>query len=177
MRFSPRCCIPALLLPLFGCSGGHNDFPPQCPVPKLEPTLADLTRYAGPGPARDLTDLILQARVVGLDGKCQSAEDKSVLPTTVSVSISLQRGPAMKGRDADVPVFLAVVEGGTIRDKHVYHVHLTFPPNVDRMTITSPPVDLLLPVSPEKSGAAYEVFAGFQLTPDELAANRHGTGG
>ena len=177
MRFSPRYCIPALLLPLFGCGNGHNDFPPQCPVAKLVPELADLNRYAGPGPTHDLTDLILQARVVGLDGKCQSAEDKSVLPTTVSVSIALQRGPAMKGRDADVPVFLAVVEGESIRDKHVYHVHLTFPPNVDRMTITSPPVDLTLPVSPEKSGAAYGVIAGFQLTPDELAANRHGTGG
>jgi hypothetical protein len=59
----------------------------------------------------------------------------------------------------------------------VFQVHLTFPPNVERITITSPPLDLALPVSPEKNGAAYQVIAGFQLTPDELAANRHGTGG
>ncbi len=177
MRFRPRYCLPALLLPLFGCGIGKNEFAPQCPVAKLEPTLADLTRYAGPGPAHDLTDMVIQARVVGLGGKCEAGDDKSVLPTTVAVAIAVQRGPAMKGRDADLPVFLAVVEGETIRDKRVFQVHLTFPPNVDRITITSPPLDLALPVSPEKSGAAYEVFAGFQLTPDELKANRHGTGG
>ncbi len=178
MRFRPRYCLPALLLlPLFGCGAGRDEFPPQCPTAKLVPALAELTRYAGPGPGHDLTDMVLQARVVGVDGKCETVNEKSVLPTTVTVSIALQRGPAMKGRDADVPVFLAVVEGETIRDKRVFQVHLAFPPNVDRITITSPPVDLALPVSAQKTGAAYGVIAGFQLTPAELAANRKGPGG
>jgi hypothetical protein len=36
---------------------------------------------------------------------------------------------------------------------------------------------MVFPVSPTKSGAAYTVLAGFQLTPDELAYNRrHGVG-
>ena len=83
----------------------------------------------------------------------------------------------MQGRDADVPVFLAVTEGDTVRDKKVFQLHLSFPPNVDRLTITSPDIDLDLPVSSEKSGAAYSVISGFQLTPDELAANRGAGGG
>jgi hypothetical protein len=171
-----RFCLPLLALPLFGCGPDRNAFAPLCPTAKLIPALADLTRYAGPGPAHDLTDLILQARVTAVNGQCKAGDDKSVLPTTVVVTISIQRGPAMQGREADVPVFLAVTEGDTIRDKKVFPVHVVFPPNVDRLVMNSGNIDLGLPVSNEKSGNAYAVIAGFQLTPDELATNRKGGG-
>ncbi len=167
-----RFCLPALLLPLFGCGPGRNDFAPVCPTARLIPALADLTRYAGPGPAHDLTDLILQARVTAVQGKCQAGGDKSTELATVDVTISVQRGPAMQGREAEVPVFLAVSEGDTIRDKQVFPVHVVFPPNVDRLTMNSGDISLNLPVSAEKSGNAYRVIAGFQLSPEELKANR-----
>lgn len=171
-----RIVVPALLLPLFGCGPAPNQFAPLCPTPRLIPSLADITRYAGPGPTHDITDLVLQARVVAVNGSCEAGDDKSKLPAKVQVSISIQRGPAMKGREADVPVFLAVTEGDDVRDKKVFPLHLTFPPNVDRLTITSPQIDLDLPVSSKKSGAAYSIIAGFQLSPDELAANRQAGG-
>jgi hypothetical protein len=172
-----RLCLPALLLPLFGCGPGRNDFAPLCPSARLIPALADLTRNAGPGPAHDLTDLILQARVTAVNGQCKAGGDKSILPATVVVTISIQRGPAMQGREADVPVFLAVTEGDSIQDKKVFPVHVVFPPNVDRLVMNSGDIDLSLPVSPEKSGNAYGIIAGFQLTPDELNANRRAGGG
>ena len=43
--------------------------------------------------------------------------------------------------------------------------------------MSSGDIDLDLPVSPAKSGAAYGVIAGFQLSPDELAVNRQAGGG
>ncbi len=171
-----RLCLPVLLLPLFGCGPGRNDFAPVCPTARLIPALADLTRYAGPGPAHDLTDLILQARVTAVNGKCQAGDDKSTVAATVDITISVQRGPAMKGREADVPVFLAVSEGETIRDKQVFPVHVVFPPNVDRLTMGSGDISLNLPVSAKKSGDAYRVIAGFQLSPEELEANRRAGG-
>jgi hypothetical protein len=176
LHFAVRLCVPALLLPLFGCGPGVNTFAPQCPTARLFPTLADLTRYAGPGPAHDLTDLVLQARVTAVNGKCQAGDDKAILPATVNVTISVQRGPAMQGREAEVPVFLAVTEGEDVRDKKVFPVHVIFPPNVDRLTLDSGDIALDLPVSANKSGAAYGIIAGFQLTPDELAANRKAGG-
>ncbi len=172
-----RFCLPALLLPLFGCGPGRNDFAPLCPSARLIPELADVTRYAGPGPTHDLTDLILQARVTAVEGKCTAGDAKSILPATVNVTISIQRGPSMQGREADIPVFLLVTEGDTIRDKKVFPVHVVFPPNVDRLVMNSGEIDLSLPVSPEKSGNAYLVTAGFQLTPDELKINRQAGGG
>jgi hypothetical protein len=157
---------------LFGCGPDRNAFAPQCPTARLVPTLADVTRYAGPGPAHDVTDLILQARVTAVNGSCSAGNDSAVLPAKVQVTLLIQRGPAMPGRETDVPVFLAVTEGDTVRDKHVFTVHVAFPPNVDRLTITSPDIDLNLPVSADKSGASYGVIAGFQLTPEELESNR-----
>ncbi|MEA2740807.1 MAG: hypothetical protein QOH05_4114 [Acetobacteraceae bacterium] len=171
-----RLFVPALLLPLAACGPARNAFAPLCPTPRLIPALADVTRYSGPGPTHDVTDLVLQARVVAVNGSCSAGDDTSRLPAKVQVSISILRGPAMKDRDADVPVFLAVTQGDEVRDKKVFPLHLTFPPNVDRLTITSPAIDMDLPISSSTSGAAYSIIAGFQLSPDELAANRQGGG-
>ncbi|HEY0183997.1 MAG TPA: hypothetical protein VGC09_14410, partial [Rhodopila sp.] len=110
-RLVARLCVSALPLLLLGCGPARNAFAPVCPTPRLIPALADVTRYGGPGPAHDVTDLILQARVVAVNGSCETGDDASHLPAKVRVSISIQRGPAMSGREADVPVFLAVTEG------------------------------------------------------------------
>jgi hypothetical protein len=178
LRAAVNFLVPVLLLPLIGCGGpGRNEFAPMCPNARLVPALADLTRYAAVGPTHDLRDLILQARVVSVQGKCKAGADKSLLPAVVQISISVLRGPAMKGRDADVAVFLAVAEGENVRDKKVYPVHVQFPPNVYRLLISSGDIDLDLPVSKEKSGASYGIIAGFQLSPDELAVNRQAGGG
>ncbi len=173
----PVLCLLALSLPLFGCGSGHGGFPPACPVARLVPELADLTRYATPGGVHDVTDLVLQARIVNVDGSCEATDQKTRIAATVQISVSVLRGPAMHGREADIPVFLAVTEGDTVRDKRVYPVHVVFPPNVDRLTSTSSPIEMELPVSSSVTGAAYKVISGFQLTPDELAVNRQAHGG
>ena len=74
----------------------------------------------------------------------------------------------MAGRETDVPVFVAVTEGDTILDKRVYLMHVVFPSNVDRVTLTPGEVNLVLPVTSTKSGAAYTILGGFQLTPDQM---------
>ncbi|HEY4174316.1 MAG TPA: hypothetical protein VGM42_14900 [Rhodopila sp.] len=172
LRFAVRLCVPVLLLPLFGCGPARNEFAPLCPSVQLIPALADVTRYAGPGPTHDVTELIVQGRVTAVNGSCSAGDDASTLPAKVTVTISIRRGPAMKGRDVDVPVFLAVTEGDTVRDKQVFPLHVTFPQNVEQLTFTSPPIELDLPVSKNVSGPSYAIIAGFQLSADELAANR-----
>jgi hypothetical protein len=165
-----RAALPVLMLaPLFGCGPGKNEFAPACPVAVLVPTLADLTRFNGAG--RDLTDLIVQARIVQVNGSC-SPGSTGTLAASVSISITIQRGPSMSGRDADVPVFVAVTRGEDVLDKQMLPVHISFPPNVDRVSVTSNPINLSLPVGDGVSGPSYRVIAGFQLTPEEVDANR-----
>jgi hypothetical protein len=128
------------------------------------------------GARHDLTDLVLHGRVVGLSGSCKEGDSKNQLAVGVAITVELTRGPAMQGRDADVPTFLAVTEGESILDKRIYPLHVTFPANVDRIVLTSDQQSLSLPVSAAKSGAAYAILAGFQLTQDQLEQNRQRAG-
>jgi hypothetical protein len=172
----PRVAVIAVLLPvLAACGPKRNAFAPVCPRPALLAQAADVDRYRGPGnpgEARDLTDLILHGRIAGVTGECQPGDSKTQLAVALTVSLEMTRGPAMPGRQADVQYFVAVTDGDAILDKRVFTTRLGFPPNVDRVTWTSDVANLALPISATKSGAAYAILVGFQLTPDELAANR-----
>ncbi len=161
----------ALLLPLLaGCGPPKDVFAPPCPQPTFPKALADLTRYNGKG--HDLTDLVLRARLLRLDGSCEAGETKDTVVTTLTVSVEAVRGPALSGNQTDLPVFIAVTDGGVIRDKKIYTLRAEFGPNVQKVTVTSPRIRLMLPVSQTKSAAAYGVIAGFQLTPAELAVSQ-----
>jgi hypothetical protein len=163
-----RVLLLAGLAGLSGCSPGRDQFAPACPQASLLPEAADLTRYR-PGSAHDLTDLVLQARVVTVSGKCQPGPNANLLDASVRVTMELDRGPAAPGRTADVTYFVAVAQGQRILDKHVYGNRVAFPPNLDKVWLTSDPVFMRLPVSVGASGAAYTVWVGFQLTPAEMA--------
>jgi len=174
-----RVALMTLLLPsLWACGPARNQFPPPCPEATILGDASDINVYrssdAG-GPRRDLTDLVLRGRIVWVQGSCKEGDRKSQLAVTASLGIELTRGPAMQGRDAVVPVFVAVVaDGDNILDKKVYLMSANFPSNVDRITLTPGQANLVLPVSATKSGAAYTIVAGFQLTPEQLnESGRH----
>jgi hypothetical protein len=161
----------ALLAPA-GCAPGLDQFAPACPQAGIVPGGGDVTRWRGTG--RDITDLALQARIVGIQGQCKQADAKT-LGATVSVQMVVNRGPAAPGQVAALTYFVAVAQGDRILDKQVYPLNITFPPNSDHMDIASQPVQLRLPVSDTVSGAAYEVWTGFQLSPQELETNLSAT--
>jgi hypothetical protein len=163
-------CALLLVALLAGCGPKRNEFAPPCPGQAILGEAADFDSYRGG--ARDLTDLVLHGRIVGMQGSCQPGDKKDQLAVTVRVGVEVTRGPAMQGREADVPVFLAVTEGQTILDKRTVMMHVVFPSNVDRVTLTPGDVNLLLPVTPSKSGAAYTIIAGFQLAPGEVGQGR-----
>jgi hypothetical protein len=154
---------------LAACAPARDQFAPVCPQAALLPQAADLARYrtTASGAGHDLTDLVLQARVVDVNGKCRPGDNDQTLNAAVKVTIELTRGPAAAGRTASVSYFVAVVEGGRILDKKLMSNQVQFPPNVDKIYLTSDPVDMRLPISAGTTGAAYTVFAGLQYTPSE----------
>ena len=171
--------VPLALLTagLAGCGPAANEFAPPCPRPSLVQGLSELTRYRANSSGQDLTDMVIQGRLVDLGGECRMTDKKSLrVETVVTVKVEFVRGPAMTGRDADVTAFLAVTEGDTVLDKRLLPVHVSFPANVDQVVLTSPEVMLVLPTTAAKSPAAFGLTAGFQLSPEELAANRHRVG-
>lgn len=163
----------ALLLPTLlvtGCMDDEGEFPPACPQAEILPDAGDLVRYRDTG--HDLTDLVLRARITGLSGRCTNTKQATVLRTQVSVGMDVTRGPAAHGREAALAYFVAVTEGERVLDKRVFPLHVEFPPNTDRVRLTGAEVDLSLPTPRGRSGAAYRVVVGYQLTPQELAENR-----
>lgn len=166
--------VPLLLLaPALGsCGPGRNTFAPACPVPGLVKPLTELTRYRGG--SRDLSALIIRARVTDVLGKCEPGGE-GTLRATVQVVIDVTRGPAFEGQSYELPLFVAVTDADAIRDKTVYALSVSFGRNVDNARAVSPKINMELPVSAQKTGAAYGIIAGFQLTPDEIAAARRDT--
>jgi hypothetical protein len=159
------------LLLLAGCGPKTNEFPPACPNPAFLRDLSDLVRYKPGARGRDLTDLELRGRLTAIKGRCEEDSTTS-LDTRIEVQMELFRGPAMAGRRTQVPIFLAVLDQGEIVNKQIFPVEFEFPPNLDRATLTTPPIAIALPISPQKSGAAYGLIVGFQVTPEELANNQ-----
>ncbi len=159
----------ALLSMISACAPERDQFPPACPrVAFLKPT-ADLAVFRPGSSGRDLTALVLAGRMQGIQGKCKAGDAKGTVEANVAVGAEMTRGPAMQGDRANVPIYVAVTEGDRILDKRVYTVSVTFPSNVDRVAAATPDILMVLPVTPTKSAAAYSIFAGFQLTPDQLA--------
>ena len=167
--------VPPLLaaLALGSCGPGKDQFAPACPVPGLIKPLSELNRYR-PG-SQDVRDLIVRARIVDITGKCEPGEDKATtVVATAQVVIEVARGPAMEGQTYDLPVFVAVTDTASdaILDKTLFTMPIEFVRNVDLARATSKDVRMEIPISLQKSGAAYGIVAGFQLTPDEVAAWR-----
>lgn len=173
MRFPARSArflraIP--LLALAGCGGGTQDaFAPACPGAAILRDAADLSRYRNN--QRDLVDTELEGRITGINGSCKR-DGADIVVTTVQVGMELTRGPAAPGRQAQLAYFVAVLDGDAILDKQVFPLRAEFPANGDRLRFAGEDVELRLPVRENKTAAAYRIEVGFQLSPEELAANR-----
>jgi hypothetical protein len=167
----PRAALLTMLPALLAeCGPARNEFPPACPGTAILGNAADLNAYRPGSSGRDLTDLVVHARIVGVRGSCSEGDRKNQLAVTLNVVVELSRGPAMPGRATDVPIFVAVTDGTKVLDKYVYLMHAAFPSNVDRVTLTPGDTSIVLPVTTARSGAAYTIVTGFQLPPNQLQA-------
>lgn len=163
-----RLAALAMLTVLAGCATGEK-FAPDCPGLTLLPDAADLSRYRPGG--RDLTDMALDAKIMGVPAQC-SRRDAGTVAARMSVTFAVSRGPAATGRNAVLTYFVGVTDGDRVLDEQDYQLPVAFPANIDTVALTGQEITLNFPVSNEKSAAAYRIFVGFRLTPEQLAINR-----
>jgi hypothetical protein len=168
-------CLRAAALPLIAftlgsCSSDKPRFAPACPVPGLVRPLAELARYRGG--SQDIRDLVVRARIIDITGTCEPGDDNTTVVATAQLVVDVTRGPAMQGGGVSLPVFVAVTESGVILDKTLFDLPVEFVRNVDNARAASKEIRMEIPVTPQKSGAAYGIVGGFQLTPGEVAAWR-----
>jgi hypothetical protein len=184
MRASAAAGLAAAVLALGGCqslglsSGGRSDSAAaprpvlQCPRVATPADTADLVRFRTPE-SRDLTDLVVAARITSLSGSCALVNRQRAIEVTVRLGAEATRGPAAPGRAIQLPYFVAVAAPeGEVLDKAVYTMGVEFPANVQRARMRGEEVRLTLPIDPDRPVPAYTVYVGFQLTEQELALNR-----
>jgi hypothetical protein len=157
-------------------SGGRGEAPVRivqradCPHVGVLADAADLTRFRQGG-GEDLTDMVLDARVIGVNGSCDLARRA----TNVDLAITLQatRGPAAGTRVLDVPYFVAVTDReGNIVDRASFSARFEFPPNRTTARLTGEEIRLTLPTPEGVRGRDFAVTVGLQVDEKELALNR-----
>ena len=158
-----------LVLALAGCT--PSGFPPACPQLALIKGAADQVKVAPNGKVNDIRSLVLAARIQAVPASCRFVGEHGV-GAEVRVQFAVQRGPTVTNPDIELHYFVAAARGQTILDEQDYVVKGAFPPNVDRMTLTSEPVELEFPVGDNQSAAGYQIYVGFRLSKEELARNR-----
>jgi len=168
--------LPLLLtaLGLAGCGQGRmEDRLVSCPTLALPADLADLTRYQADSPP-DLSTLVLDARVTGVDAACRRGSRDRSVDATIALRFRIDRGPAATGRGVQLPWFIALLDASTdeVVNRQTFVVPAQFAPNTTRATFTSAPVEISFPIGQGRRAQDYRVLVGFQLTADELAMNR-----
>jgi hypothetical protein len=175
-----RGCIGAGLaaLTLAACSGGGDPGPlggtAPCPRIAILADGADLTRFR-PGAARDLTAMVVDARIAGFEARCDFAgRDRRVLDVRITPRFEVERGPALAERSADLPWFVALSDANDsgVLERVAATTRVTFSPNVQRTQVTGRTAQLAVPVGGELRAADYVVRLSLQLTPEELEQNR-----
>jgi hypothetical protein len=166
---APLLATAVLAGALGACSTQPDQFAPACPAISFLKDAADVTRFRPGG--QDVTDMVLDGKLTAVQGACAKGP-KSTVTATMKVVMELARGPAAPERNALVTFFVAATEGDRVLDEQDFRLRAGFASNIDRATFTSDDITMSFPVTKDKSAAAYHIYVGFRLTPDELAANR-----
>jgi hypothetical protein len=155
---------------LAGCSD-PTQFAPACPSLRLLGDAGDLASFNERG--HDVTDLLVSARITAIPAAC-SPGGRGKTAATMHVQMRVERGPALPGRVAPVPFFITIMDGDNVLQQQDYFANIEFPANVDTVTVDSKDIELSFPVTAKKSAAAYTIYVGFRLTPQQLQYNRRG---
>lgn len=182
MHYSIRTARPwrrlaalALLAVLAACGSGEQDGRVLgCPNVALVQDVDRLTRFR-PGQGRDLTDVLFEARLSGFDAPCVYRRGGAAVDLTINFAVTL--GPASRDRVAAYPYFVAIANPeGEIIAKEVFEARVEVPAGNRRVT-AGEKVEPLIPNLGDRSAAAWTIYIGLQLTPEELAYNRSARGG
>jgi hypothetical protein len=147
-----------------------------CPTFGILGDAEQATSFSGAG--RDLTNVAYRATLSGAAIKCDYAQKKSRRGTvsqtvkgTLTVNLSVERGPALSNTEVTVPYFVAITRGKKYvlaRQEFSQSFSLAGGTRVG----SQEEVPVSIPIAKDMSGASYEVVVGIILTADQLAYNR-----
>jgi len=163
------------MIVLVACSSADDAvIAPACPNIVIVKDTAEMTTFR-PGPGRDLTDVVLDARIDRFDGECATdlERDRS---GTVNVDLQLifeaVRGPANDTKGGSFSYFVAIANRkGDILAKKVFDTEFEFEGNRTRVGGVEE-LTQEIPLRAGELGEDFDIFVGFQLSPEQLKYNR-----
>ncbi len=163
---------------LSGCSLFEAKKPPlPCPQIKIDRDTVQLTKFRPGG--TDLTDVILEAEIIGYTGECSVNPKTNAVDMQVMVNFRTRLGPAAplsgagEPRTAKFDYFVALPDFYPHPEaKKIFTAEIGFPPNVNQLRFRDAMVNLSLPLTKEIGSGDARVYLGMQLTRDELEYNR-----
>ncbi len=142
--------------------------PVTCPrVSKIDEA-AQLTRFAPSG--HDLTDVLFEAAIGDINGKCSASEGSVTVKLTVDFVAS--RGPADKTRKAPFSFFVAITDlHEKVLGRQQFDSTIEFAGNQTRGGLREK-LDQIIPTVKGQRGDDFRIYVGFALTHEELDYNR-----
>ncbi len=168
-----------VLLSLAACAGAGTNVSggPPCPNVAVIGDMSVVTKFR-PGLGRDLTDVILEARITDYDGSCDTDMNEGAggeVQVEMRLMIEIERGPANAERRGVFQYFIAIGDRErNILAKEVFTTEVAFEGNRNRMT-TVEELTQIIPLRQGEFGDDYSIYVGFQLSEDELLYNRRKT--
>ena len=148
---------------------------PDCPEVRLLQDADKVTVYR-PGPGRDITDILYEAKLLGFFGDCEYVGEDGVFHEVVvslRAKFKLARGPADSTRIAELKYFVAIPEFFPAPEgKRQFVRRVRFPIGRNNITINDDFVEIRIPLTKDRKGPGSRVYLGFHLTQDQLNLNR-----
>lgn len=172
-------CIGALAL--VGCETSDLPFVDKpiilpCPDYFILEDAAHITQFRE-GPGRDITDILVNARMgdirLGCLSKIENDTNTGIVELDVSPVVMAEMGASNTESTAILPYFVIITDPEKeILYREELKFNVSFEGNRTRLVVTVAPTTLELPITPEIRSKYYRVYSGFVLTPEELEFNR-----
>lgn len=113
--------------------------------------------------------------IEGVRGFCRYI-GKEPIEMEIEISFAFGRGPKADGQEHTYPYFVAVTRRDkSVLAKDIKPLQVKFPAGQSEVNLKERVEGIVIPRATETiSGTNFEVFVGFDLTPDQLAYNRSG---
>ena len=155
-----------LYVVLGGCGLFGDDVPLPCPRVMMLGDAQQVTVFR-PGPGRDLTDVLHEGEITGVQAVCEY-DDDGYVDVDVAIVMILSRGPAMEDDMGRFEYFVAVTDPeDRILAKEIFGVDVEFPVALMRVAVTEA-VSQRIFFRDRPDARGHRVIVGFQLTREQL---------
>ncbi len=164
-------------LPLVGKSAPV----PACPKIKVLADAGNLTLYRS-GPGRDITDILMEAEIVGFSGACEYVGEDGIYEQVKveleGILFEVTRGPASRLRKAKLRYFVKIPDFyPSPRGAQEFDFSISFPENRNSIQVSDGGIEIAIPLKTGARGADFEIYLGFVLSEEQVERNRQRRGG